>query len=85
MTSDGLMLRVCETMRERFPNCTVHNGGVNRCSGGRGWVASVHVIGASGLKVAEHSAWAMVNGRAARNLAVALGVSIDDEETTEAP
>lgn len=85
MTSIDLMARICDAMRVRFPTCTVYDGGVNHCNGGRGWIAAVHVVGCSGRKVTEHSAWSAVNGHAARNLAVALGVNIDDEETTEAP
>jgi hypothetical protein len=79
MTSDDLMARICETMRTRFPKCTVYDGGVMHCIDGRGWVASVHVVGASGRKVTEHTAWSAVKGHAARNLAVALCVSIAEE------
>ena len=83
MTSDDLMARICKVMRARLPKCTVCDGGVNRCNSGRGWVATVRVVGCSGRKVTEHSAWSAVNGRAAMNLAVSLGVRTDEQEFCE--
>lgn len=75
MTSEDVLKTITDAMRERFPHLRAKTS-VERDPVRERWVATVAMTAESGAVCFEFKAWSPVKGRAAGDLARALGVPL---------